>query len=206
VLRRAALILVLVLAGCGDPRPGPVVPAGSASAPPSLTEALLTVDDLPAGWTPGPHPTHPEQGSTGCPPYDALDHRPRPQAEVLFSSGDGRAQWYESILATTEPDAGRAVDAMRQIVEQCRTVTTYDGAGGKHVSQVSEVAGADQIRLGEDSYTLRFGSESALYDTTVAIRQGGILLTVASFTETAQSPLLAEFAADAYAKMRRTVR
>jgi len=40
----------------------------------------------------------------------------------------------------------------------------------------------------------------------VAIREGGTLLTIVSSTEVPESPMLAKFAGDAYAKMRRTLR
>ena len=224
VLRRAALALVLLLAGCGVQRHGLVVPtapvsarpvvATSAARPPTpsataaassrpyLGDALLTRDDLPAGWTvqPVPEVTDPRPGQGGCSPYDALTRPPGQRAVITFSSGDSTLQ--EAILATTVPETKRQLALFRQVAEKCLTVTVHSDGGDSYMLEVSE---PKQIVLGDDSYTLRLGGEYDGYMTTVMVRHGANLLMATSFVETPDSPLLAKFAQDAYAKMRRTL-
>lgn len=227
VLRRAALALVLLLAGCGVQRqvrtapttpvsavpmvatsspasPAPTV-APTASAPPRLAAALLARGDLPAGWTVQPVfdlSSLPPAMKSGCKPFDAYFRRAGAWASSSFTSGDGLTAVTEDIRSTTVTEAKRQLDDVRRVVEQCLTITMNDDNGDSYMLEVSE---PKQILLGDDSYTLRFGGELFTYLNLVAIRQGGIVLTVMSSTPEPESPLLAKLAGDAYAKMRRTL-
>ncbi|MCU7726467.1 hypothetical protein ODJ79_22275 [Actinoplanes sp. KI2] len=206
-------------AGPHTPTPAPSTIAGlvpsalvvsRSGAPPGqfdgvrLTDALLTLDDMPAGWTVGTSTVN-QTGFevTNCPPYDRINAWPGVQAVIGFQAGDGRTQLVEGVLATTDADAKRLLATTRQMIVQCLTITIHDSGGNPHVLDVTEPA---QARLGDDSYTLRLGSGQVFYDNTLVIRRGGLVVTVASLTNGPDAPLLAKFGRDALAKAERKLR
>ncbi|MFF5288827.1 sensor domain-containing protein [Paractinoplanes globisporus] len=168
-----------------------------------LTGALLTPADLPAGWTIGTSKTNqPGQPRTNCPPYDQINEWPGVQAVIGFYSADGGTQLVEGLLVTTPEQAKRMLATARQMIGQCPTITVRDELGNPYVFDLSEPRFA---RLGDDSYAIRMGNDQVFYDNTIMIRRGGMVLTVASYTEKPDTTLVEPFARQALARASQTL-
>lgn len=89
-----------------------------------LSSKLLTVEDLPTGWSIGETDDSP---SNDC-GSDLISSSPVERATVTFVQGGGFGPVLVEVLARFD-DGDQAFDQMRKIMGACPTTTSTDGSG-----------------------------------------------------------------------------
>ena len=87
-----------------------------------VSEALLTLGDLPTGWTAQQPSPEAGDGNTICPEFDPERHvRPVARATAQFQAGQvGPFAVHAVVAYKSEKDARRAMDLVEQGLEKCR--------------------------------------------------------------------------------------
>jgi hypothetical protein len=149
--------LTLVLAGCASTSAVPVAGAGStrpatATRLPNVRSLLLSISDLPTGWTVDNSSN--AAGSLSCVP-GSLAHGAEADADASFERGGGLPVLEESIgfFASAPPVFAVAVKALNA----CKTFTTT-GGGRSH-----------RGTLGAMSFP-SYGDQSAAYDANLTVQ------------------------------------
>jgi hypothetical protein len=195
---RAALVAatVMVAAGCGDTghdRAGTVGQPGAhgGSQQPSAHEfpaakvkdALLTVSDLPTGWSTKPDRSSSTRDDSGdyaqCPKYaavikkaNATDH-----ISVRFTSPSGSTV-EEAIQPLTESAARELLTEFADALTACKKVTTKTDDGVPFELYLTALSFP---KLADDTFALRVTatvSGITINIDMVLIRRGGVLITV----------------------------
>lgn len=195
-----ALVIVgmLILSACGggDDRAATLPPEEAAGPttqsrapqPAQRTEAelraaLLTVTDLPAGFTVD---TSPESASTtsGCEQLDALKRQGGSELEARFTKGSYGPFVSETLKqGPSEAATHDALVKMSGALSQCRTFSTKADDGSTVTMKLGPLSFP---KLGDETFALRMTADSqglTLAGDMVVIRQDavGILITNLAF-------------------------
>ena len=178
VLRRITVLVVtgLVLVGCGvtdDGQARTLAPSSTTDAPkrtePSPTtqrgstttaprsadpdDVVLTLDDLPSGWTTSPPDDDEDTSDAFCEDDDPFEDVEAAEAEAEFEKDDGY-KFIFSMAASYEDqsDAEALMDAFAAAVDACREFTETDEDGFETTYRFEPLSFPS---LGDDTYATR---------------------------------------------------
>jgi hypothetical protein len=171
----------------------------SSTAPPTvlspsvedLGSRLLTVEDLPTGWSPYTNSDDEDTGE-GCDAEPSL--QPDVEAETTFSQGSFGPFLVESLgLYGDDRAADDAVTEFRAMTERCQSYTTTEDDGSTTTVTFSPLSFP---KLGDDTYAVHM-DVAAMFPiaaNVVLVRDGDVLMIIshagmmavdATFTEAA---------------------
>ncbi len=170
---RAALGLLLFLAGCGSP-PGLVELPTPA---PSLAARLLTAEDLP-GFA---HFDYYDPGLNDVRGCDPLSIPERPDASTQFRAGENGPYIHATLSLRSDADARAAMESARRVLRECATFTsrTPDGQTVTTAVEPGVITG-----LGHETIAVRFttttmAGQPPFLSDQVVVRSGRLLIAVA---------------------------
>jgi hypothetical protein len=183
----AAVAVAVSVASCaspGDParsgEPG-TSPASSVTSAgqDDLRSALLTVDDLPSGFTEAAVPDNGGLGDfKGCPLLDTSSSSDvNAQAALVFTSGATAVS--ETILQMSEDSARQSMSGLARVPSECHEFTA--NVSGLDVAFTPDVL--DLASMGDETVALRLtaqvaGLPVAIEEHVVAVRHGRTILIV----------------------------
>jgi hypothetical protein len=195
VITRSVLTLTtaaVVLSGCTiqhrasefSPRSTPAAaatPTDVSSAPPGefgadqLRRGLLTVADMPAGWSATPDSDlKPIDYNSGCPALDVFNHRSTTMNQASFRSGAKGPVITEALVSTSPAEAHTILASIDQIVAACPTIAAKT-TGPPVTLTLAKVALAP---LGDESRGMLMSGPGFVFDEAI-VRRDGLLLFVA---------------------------
>jgi hypothetical protein len=197
-LSASAILLVLALTtgGCDDDAGGDGDPSGDEPASPAaLDSALLTLDDMPGGWSEVRYDAEAE--SNVCPAELAgplgLDAEPPTAAAQYAASQDSGPSFAEAIQLVPSGRGGELMPIVRDALAACD--------GEAYGSRTARVVELDFPELGDESaaYTIRLGDVAI---QVVYVVSGDIAMVMSSYDLTGGDPvgLLETYAAPAVDK------
>ena len=193
----AATIAVLLLAGCSlvrDDKPkSPAAPLTQEE----VTAALLTIDDMPAGFSLGTTPDDNGRGVCGQPAASSVVPS-LAEARISFTRG-AAGPVVQQVSASYEQ--AKAVEYMAKVRESS-TCTTYADEEADGIVSNNTVAEVSFPKLGDDTLALRVGNDHGLNADIVFIRIGDTVTRVGVAGLTIDSALTEEVARKAEAKMK----
>jgi hypothetical protein len=206
----AAMAVAALVAACTGPRD--LGPSGEPGAPPSssvtpapgqddVRSALLTVDDLPPGFTEIPVPDTSGLGDfEGCPLLETGQSSDI-EAEAAVAFTDGTAVVSETILRLPEDSARQAMSGLARVPGECREFTTK--VGGVDIAFTLDVL--DLAPMGEETVALRLTAQLAglaeLEEHAVTVRHGTILIVTHVASGSADRAVTESIAHAAYEKV-----
>jgi hypothetical protein len=183
----AAMVVTVSVAACGSPRdlgpsgePG-ASPSSSATPTPGrddVRSALLTIDDLPSGFT---EVAIPDSGGVGdfegCPLLDT-GQSGDVDAEAAVAFTNGAVVVSETIMQLPEESARQTMSGLARVPGECHEFKA--NVSGLDVTFTPDEL--DIAPLGEDTVALRFTAEVAglaeLEEHLVAVRDGHTILVI----------------------------
>ena len=175
----APLLLALPLAACGDDDDASGDDAGTTTTEeqqdestttteeePALdpAEAVLTVEDMPAGYTEEPDEDDDDEDSPtqACPRLEALegDEEPLEEASANFQAGENGPFVTHEVAVLQEGRAEEAIESFRGALDDpaCRTFTQPTDNGGTATFTLTEIP---VPQLGDDVVGLRLTGDAA---------------------------------------------
>jgi hypothetical protein len=138
-----------------------VVPQASTLSAATAKRALLTLDDMPTGWTQEkPDPDEDDQTVTpkACAGvFDALDeHDPLAEAEASFSAGDFGPSLEHSVSSWPKSQS----QALKQIGDALRKCPKFTSTSKDSTSVTFEATGLSFPNLGDRTLALRLKGKS----------------------------------------------
>lgn len=156
------------------PAPGSPTPR---AASPDLTRALLTLEDMPTGFTlTGPRPDR--EGSKPCGKSAELRARAIQNLEAEFTKGSLGPFVTHTIGSYKSGDAGIAFDYARAVFEDCRTWTEPGDDGVPIEYRASPLSFP---RLGDQTFAMRVDAKIGTVDAQVDIvfvRRGDVIFLI----------------------------
>ncbi len=178
---------MVTLAGCDQSQPVAAVegPAGNPDRVEALTEkqvkrALLTVDDLPAGWSAdaAPTDTSSDSDSTITPPqcgelFDSLANTQQPVAKATadFTAG-GIGPLLSHTVSAFESEVAERLERITKVLAECPAFTSRDGKK----ATTFEAAALSFPNLGDRTLALRLNGATQGFDVVmdvIVIAAGG---------------------------------
>jgi hypothetical protein len=186
------LVLALAMGGCDDDAGGDDPSGDESTGPVALDSALLTLDDLPDGWSEVPYDAEAE--SNVCAAELAgplgLDAEPPTAAAQYAASEDSGPSFAEAIQLVPSGRGGELMPIVQDALKDCD--------GEAYGSRTVRVAELDFPELGDESaaYTIRLGD---IVIQVVYVVSGDIAMVMSSYDLTGGDPvgLLETYAAPA---------
>lgn len=166
--------------------PTSTAPAG----PPDLGKVVLTVADMPTGWTTTTNPVAVSLGEAGCLKTASQRSMAKQARYVTFAGSGGAPIISESLAAFTTADIQAHYDAGVKLLEKCKKVEIKAGT----VTFTGPVIATSAPTVGEQSqvFTLAAtGKGHTLTEYIIYARQGAVLFmtTYASV----KTPVITDF-------------
>lgn len=210
---------VVLLAGCGDSPERAVTvgetsaanePAEATSAPPKakgagdelnakqVKAALLTVTDMPTGWSATPNQDDAEDTNDTMEPascqamFDKMDAdkgaaKPKAKAEASFAAGGALGTQFSMEVSSFEEDGqGDKVEEVAAALSKCSKITSTDSSG---IKTEMELAGLSFPNLGDQTLAMRMNAQSdgiAVVADLVVVATGHNIVT---FTAAGLQPM-----------------
>ena len=157
----------------------PAATATSNAAPDKidLNATLLTLKDMPTGFTPDTSSPTGDDDS-GCEPLDKADAGEQSGVEASFTKGDFGPFIEQSLAQLPIDRAQRSMDQLATVLDKCRTITDVNEDGTKIRFRLS---GLSFPRIGDDTFAFRMKADSngfTMNADVVAIRRGGVLTLI----------------------------
>ena len=184
------LIAAALLAGCASasgqaqalataPAQTPATPSASASPATDLNKALLTLSDMPPGWSPDTQSPDSASDAPSCSPLkDGLwKHLPQ-SAEADFSQSDTGPFLLELLAGGSADQANTAMQALIKATGQCTTFTqkTDSGTNTWSLAPLSFPSYGDATYAFRLSITADMGISAG--GDVVIVRKGGVLAQI----------------------------
>jgi hypothetical protein len=174
ILAAVAGTMLLVVAGCGSSgsSSGPVSTATTTTVAPvltagQLTDALLTISELPPGWSKTSSSSDSSGSSSFLCPAGVTAERTEihPTADAMFQQSDMGPMLLQEL--SSAPDADAHFADVKRVFESCAGQSWLEDFGGSSVPvTMVEVSGAS---AGERSITYRNSGTDAASTVTLTI-------------------------------------
>ncbi|MCW2746024.1 MAG: hypothetical protein JWM48_2574 [Mycobacterium sp.] len=162
-------------------------PAGGSATHSSLTQAqaqaaLLSVTDLPTGWTADTSSTSPDSGFSGCSALEAVGGHSkanRAKAEGSFTAGGVGPLLQEMVAVPSDETAAQAMTKLRSALNTCRSFTSTDADGKKTTFTTSALSFP---KLGDETFAVQITAPNPLGQLVadvVVVRLGNTVVELA---------------------------
>ena len=158
-----ALVVAVLVAGCGGGGESPAATSATTTAPAraltdtDATGAVLTLEDLPDGWS--ARPPQADRAGGFCTEFDlAQQVAPTGRARAQFEGGSGYLNQVVAVY-NAPADARRRMEIVRTGVDRCRRHT------GEGLSL--ELAPASFPKLGDDTVAVKGTAQAAALPASV---------------------------------------